>query len=143
MKIIKNTMDNRDKSLIKKTILVIDDIQANLETTNAILGRDYNVITTNNGIDGLQLSQSIIPDLILLDIMMPDMDGYEVCEKLKINSNTKNIPVIFISSLDLEEENTKIKKLKCGTVDFIHKPFEISTLRNTIIRTLNRKNQLN
>ena len=62
------------------------------------------------------------PDLILLDIMMPDMDGYEVCKRLKENENTKNIPVIFLSAMS--EKKDEIKAIESGGVDFIRKPFD-------------------
>jgi CheY-like chemotaxis protein len=79
----------------KETILVVDDIETNVDILNTILGYDYDIMVALDGKSALQLAQDYHPDLILLDIMMPNMDGYEVCSQLKSNPQTANIPVIF------------------------------------------------
>lgn len=106
--------------LKKQNILVVDDTKENLLILIGILEDDYKVSVANNGIKALKIAKKTIPDLILLDIMMPDMDGYEVCEKLKEDPLTSNIPVIFISAKD--QENDEVQGLELGAVDYIVKP---------------------
>lgn len=103
-------------------ILVVDDNPQNLRLLIAILSmRGYKVRPAPSGALALQSAFSILPDLILLDIMMPEMDGYEVCQKLKENELTKDIPVIFISAIDATSD--KVKAFELGAVDYITKPF--------------------
>jgi putative two-component system response regulator len=105
----------------QKIILVVDDTPENLELMGALLMDRYKVKIANNGPRALKIAMSEIPpDLILLDILMPDMDGYEVCRQLKANPNTCNIPVIFLSAKS-EVDDERIG-LQLGAVDFIHKP---------------------
>ena len=84
----------------KPVILVVDDISTNLILVQALLrGKDYEVITAQSGIHALAIAEERKPDLILLDIMMPEMDGYEVLARLRSNENTKDIKVVIISAL--------------------------------------------
>ncbi|MDB9315054.1 adenylate/guanylate cyclase domain-containing protein [Spirulina sp. CS-785/01] len=107
----------------KGNILVIDDIPANLRLLTAMLkSQGYDVRPALNGKIALAAAQSIPPDLILLDIMMPDMDGYEVCRQLKAHPQTQAIPVVFLSALDETED--KIKAFNVGGADYITKPFQ-------------------
>jgi putative two-component system response regulator len=109
-------------SLIDKpTILVVDDTSDNLALMNALLRDAYKVKVANRGKTALQIANSDSPpDLILLDIMMPEMDGYEVCRLLKANPKTANIPIIFLTALtDIENEKTG---LELGAVDYVTKP---------------------
>jgi signal transduction histidine kinase/DNA-binding response OmpR family regulator len=103
-------------------ILVVDDKPANLQLLVRVLRKQYTLHPAANGAQALELARSLIPDLILLDIMMPDMSGYEVCEHLKADAQTHDIPVIFISALD--EEVDKVKGFALGAVDYITKPFQ-------------------
>ncbi len=104
-------------------ILIVDDIPANLKVLGDILKNNgYKVRPVPNGALALQVAEKEQPDLILLDIMMPDMDGYEVCRRLKIKEGLKEIPVIFISALN--ETNDIVKALNTGGVDYINKPFQ-------------------
>lgn len=106
----------------KGNILVVDDTPANLRLLSAILERsDYTVRQALSGELALQAAQAKIPDLILLDIGMPQMDGYEVCRRLQANAITSQIPIIFISAYD--EVMDKVKGFKVGGVDYITKPF--------------------
>jgi len=104
----------------RQRILIVDDTQANIEILYKILKGDYEVFYAKNGRDCLRLAKREIPDLILLDIMMPDMDGYQVCSLLKADSQTARIPVIFITAMGNEENETK--GLDCGAIDYITKP---------------------
>jgi len=105
----------------KLNILIVDDVPANIHSLMSILKDTYTITAATNGKKTLQLLQTSTPDLILLDIIMPDMDGYEVCMKIKENANTANIPIIFVTSLNSIEEQEK--GIKAGGIDFITKPF--------------------
>lgn len=104
-----------------KSILVVDDTPDNLTLMNNLLKDLYQVRVANNGLRALEIAaNSTPPDLILLDIMMPDMDGYEVCRRLKTDPHTKEIPVIFLTAkASIQDEE---KGLQTGAVDYITKP---------------------
>ncbi|MBN1430304.1 MAG: hybrid sensor histidine kinase/response regulator [Anaerolineae bacterium] len=103
-------------------ILIVDDVPQNLKALSLILeSRGYAVHTVDNGHRALQAAGSSPPDLILLDIMMPDIDGYEVCRRLKTDPALASIPIIFVSALD--ETLDKVRAFEVGGVDYIAKPF--------------------
>lgn len=102
------------------SLLVVDDEPANLRVMKQILQDDYRLVFAKNGAEALRLAEQKKPDLILLDIMMPDMTGFEVCETLKKNVSTKQIPIIFVTALDDETDETLGFEL--GAVDYISKP---------------------
>lgn len=105
-------------------ILVVDDIVDNLRIlANTLQERGYKVRCAKNGTIALKVAQKVIPDLILLDIKMPDIDGYRVCQTLKADSTTKDIPIIFLSALD--DVFDKVKAFEVGGVDYITKPFQV------------------
>src|SRR6478672_5662148 len=105
-------------------ILIVDDTPANLNVLSAILGkRGYRVRPAINGTLALKAAQKAAPDLILLDVQMPGLDGYEVCRQLKGDPQTQLIPVIFISALD--DVLDKVEAFQVGGVDYITKPFQI------------------
>ncbi len=108
----------------KHSVLIVDDTPENLQVLGDMLEQDgYEVLVSTNGPDALDNAMSAPPpDLILLDIMMPDMDGFEVCRLLKASSKTQGIPVIFISALDMPEQ--KVKAFREGAVDYVTKPFQ-------------------
>jgi sigma-B regulation protein RsbU (phosphoserine phosphatase) len=112
----------------KKTILLVDDTPANIQVANSILKDDYKIRIATNGVKALELTNGKpAPDLILLDVMMPEMDGYEVCARLKSNSETKDIPVIFLTGkTDVEDET---RGFEVGAVDYIHKPFSPAVVK--------------
>ena len=115
-------MNNDQGQLPKANILVVDDTPDNLRLLSAMLTQlGYEVRKVINGQTALKTAQAAPPDLILLDIMMPDMNGYEVCQHLKASPLTCDIPVIFISALD--EVLDKVKAFAVGAVDYITKPF--------------------
>ncbi|WP_377475859.1 MAG: response regulator [Microcoleus anatoxicus] len=107
----------------KGNILIVDDIPENLNfLTEVITKNGYKVRGVTNGAMALRTVRNHTPDAILLDIKMPDMDGYQVCEALKSDENTSEIPIIFLSALD--QIFDKVKAFKVGGVDYISKPFE-------------------
>jgi len=111
----------KKNSKLKNSILLVDDNSSNLAVLFHILRDDYNILTVLNGTSALEKANSYMPDLILLDIIMPDMSGFEVLTELKKSDNTKQIPVIFITGLSDEEDERK--GLAIGAVDYIRKPF--------------------
>lgn len=105
---------------MKHKILLVDDEPANLRLLRQILQDDYALIFAKNGVEAIrQINQ--MPDLVLLDVMMPEMNGHEVCRKLKADKNTQEIPVIFITTLDREQDESQ--GLALGAIDYITKPF--------------------
>lgn len=107
--------------LTKQKILIVDDAPANIAILGRSLSDHYEVIVATSGNDALQIAQKLpVPDLILLDIMMPGMDGYEVCQRLKESVLTKRIPVVFVTAMgEIEDE---AKGFEVGGVDYITKP---------------------
>jgi signal transduction histidine kinase len=128
----------------KYTLLIIDDIIDNLMLLGEAMSPEYKIKVATSGAQGLELAmQKPMPDLILLDIMMPGMDGYEVCRRLKADSQTKHIPVIFLSALD--KESDELQGLDVGAVDFITKPFKLEIVRariSTQLELLRMREQL-
>ncbi|MBO7438786.1 MAG: response regulator [Bacteroidales bacterium] len=127
---------------ITQTILVVDDSKPVSEYVQVVLEeRGYKTITANNGSQAMVMAVEYRPDLILLDIMMPDVDGYTICGQLKADRKTREIPVIFLSALNSQFD--KIKAFKCGAVDFVTKPIQVEELTERVkshltISSLNR-----
>lgn len=109
-----------DMSSAKPTLLVIDDIPENLTLMYQLFKEEYRVKGANNGRSGIRIAESSAPDLILLDVMMPEMDGFEVCEQLKTNPLTAHVPVIFLTAKS--DRVDEYKGLQLGAVDYITKP---------------------
>jgi len=112
------------------SILIIDDDNDNLILFSKILKKaivKVDILTATNGSDGLKLAKKHLPDTIILDIMMPDIDGYSVCKILKENTKTKGIPIIIITGIE-EKIETKIKVLKLGAEAFLTKPIHKAEL---------------
>ena len=108
---------------LMQTILIIDDEVTNISVLNELLQPHYNVLFAKDGKTGIKIASSTSrPDLILLDIIMPDLDGYQVIKLLKSDEYTSKIPVIFITAKGLEEDEAKGFEL--GAVDYITKPFK-------------------
>ena len=101
-------------------IVVIDDMPVNIRILHAVLARDFDVRCATSGPEGLEVVAKEQPDLVLLDVMMPEMDGYEVCRRLKADAVTAKIPVIFVTALDEVEEEAR--GLELGAVDYLTKP---------------------
>lgn len=106
----------------KQTILIVDDDPRSIRILADLLRMEYTIVVAKDGETALQIAISDkAPDLILLDVMMPKTDGYEVCRKLKAESQTNKIPIIFITSKDSEED--EVKGFEVGAVDYVTKPF--------------------
>ena len=89
-------------------ILAVDDDAINLKLVSATLGKEgYQVITASNGKDGVRLAEELIPDLVILDVMMPEMDGYQACTAIRRNPKTMNLPVMMLTSLGSVEKRSK------------------------------------
>lgn len=106
--------------VVKPVVLAVDDTPENLDVVKGILAPDYKVKAVTNGAAALKIAEKQPPDIILLDIMMPDMDGYEVCRQLKANPVTAAIPVIFLTAKDQTADEAEGFAL--GAADYIHKP---------------------
>ena len=112
----------------QQTVLIVDDIPGNIDVLNGILKSEYKVIVATSGEVALKLATSKnSPDLILLDIMMPKIDGYEICRILKENSKTQKIPVIFVTAKD--ESTDEARGFEVGAVDYITKPISPPIVR--------------
>ncbi|MCL2387178.1 MAG: diguanylate cyclase [Defluviitaleaceae bacterium] len=109
----------RDKK--KGTILVVDDSRVSQTHLIQILQDEYIIHAASGGVEAIQIAKAAKPDIVLLDIVMPQMDGYETLQNLRENVETKDIPVIFITSLDAEADEAK--GLRLGAVDYISKPY--------------------
>lgn len=106
------------------SVLIVDDTIYNIQLLSLMLNKQgYRVEKATSGTEALESANRLLPDIILLDIRMPDIDGYEVCKRLKANPVTKDIPVIFISSI--EESTDKVEAFSVGGVDYISKPFQL------------------
>lgn len=110
----------------KPKILVVDDEQLNVELLEGILSKDYEVVTAYDGNEAFLKVETTYPDLILLDIMMPGMNGYEVCRKLKSDEKTMSIPIVMVTVL--KEKEDRIKAIEAGADDFLSKPVDMYEL---------------
>ncbi|MBN2422321.1 response regulator [Candidatus Woesearchaeota archaeon] len=122
--------------MAKKKIMIVDDEPHLIELVRAILeAESFEVVTASNGQEALDLLKTVKPDLILLDMMMPSMSGREVCEKIRANSKTKNLKVIFLTVARFSEIGKKaLKDMK--VVDYITKPFENEDLLARVKKAL-------
>ena len=112
----------------KKVVLLVDDTPENIQIVNAILKDTYRIRIATNGFKALDLVRTDpIPDLMLLDVVMPEMDGFEVCRRLKLDPATRDIPVIFLTGATEVADETR--GFEVGGVDYIHKPFSQAVVR--------------
>jgi CheY-like chemotaxis protein len=123
-------MTNRTRA----KILVVDDTEVNIDILAEFLGGEYDIDTAASGPQALQKAATSPPDLILLDVMMPGMDGFEVCAKLKADEQTADIPIIFITALD--DVAAETRGLALGAIDFITKPFNPAVVRARVANHL-------
>jgi diguanylate cyclase (GGDEF)-like protein len=126
-----------ERDTVKQAILIVDDTPANIEILSEVLNVEYEVLFATSGQDALEIAFDETPDLILLDIMMPNMDGYEVCARLKADSRTRAIPVIFVTAMDQEEDETK--GLAVGAIDYLIKPVRPPIVRARVHNHLELK----
>jgi two-component system response regulator BaeR len=123
-------------------ILIVDDTLKNIQLLGTILKKEgYQLNVANNGIRALEMVDKLPPDLILLDIMMPELDGYETCKRLKASADTKHIPIIFLTAKSETED--VVKGFDIGAVDFITKPFSPKELIARVKNLLNLTAQIN
>lgn len=123
----------------RSTILVVDDVPANIQVLAQILKDQYTVVFAKSGEEALSMAKKVMPDLILLDVMMPEMDGYTVCAKLKASSTLSHIPVIFVTAMGEVEDETK--GLEMGAIDYIMKPANPAIVRCRVHNHLELKRQ--
>ena len=129
----KGVRDNR------QTVLIVDDTVLNIQVLNEILQADYRVLFATSGREALAVASESTPDIILLDIMMSEMDGYEVCRELKRMPSIKDIPIIFVTALGQVESETRGFEL--GAVDYITKPFNLNIVKLRLKNHLELKRQ--
>jgi putative two-component system response regulator len=128
---------------MSSTILIVDDEYSGRETLQSVLeGEGYNLIMAENGPQALEKAKTLLPDVILLDVMMPGMTGYEVCERIRNDPQVAEIPIIILTALD--DRESLLTALKSGADDFISKPFDRFELRARLIgiTRLNRYHKL-
>lgn len=123
----------------KPKLLVVDDQPINIQVKYQIFGEDYQVFMATSGAQALTMCQKISPDLVLLDVVMPEMDGFQVCAQLKASEETRDIPIIFLTALNDSEQESY--GLELGAVDFISKPVNPAVVRARVKTHLILKQQ--
>jgi diguanylate cyclase (GGDEF)-like protein len=121
----------------RQKVLIVDDVLANIEILYKILQKEYDVYFAKSGRDAIRIVKRELPDLILLDIMMPEMDGYQVCRVLKEDPQLSPIPVIFITAMGSDEDEAK--GLECGAIDYITKPISPAIVKARVRNHLELK----
>ena len=111
----------------RPTIMLVDDEVANIEILNAALEDHYELCFATSGREALELARNVFPDLILLDVIMPEMDGYEVCRQLKADPLVADVPIIFTTAMG--EQEAEIRGLEAGAIDYVTKPISPSILQ--------------
>jgi diguanylate cyclase (GGDEF)-like protein len=125
---------------IKNTLLIVDDENVNLKVLSHILGDEYTIYTAKNGINAIEKAKEYKPDLILLDIVMPEMDGYQTLSTIRADEEIKKIPVIFITGLDSVEDEEK--GLSLDAADYITTPFSAAVVKLRVQHQIRIINQL-
>ena len=136
---LKQLLDGFPNQAARPKILVVDDQPINIHMINEIFKQDLEVLMATTGRAGIDLCKSQAPDLVILDVMMPDMTGYDVCQALKADPATRDIPVIFLTSLS--EERDEIYGFELGAVDFINKPISPIVVKSRVATHLRLKLQ--
>lgn len=124
---------------VRASVLVIDDQAANIQLLDALLGGDYDVQMATGGADALRLIHETLPDLVLLDIQMPEVSGYDVCTQLQSSDLTRHIPIVFVTAQTTAEEEARC--LRMGAVDFIAKPFNPEVVKARVRTHVQLKQQ--
>ena len=127
----------------KKKILVVDDDEIQLTTAELFLKNEYEVFKMSSGSEALEYlsSNKFVPDLIMLDIIMPNMDGWVVFNKIKAIDFLKNVPIVFLTSI--EEEAEKKKAQQIGAADYITKPYNMTDLKSRVKGAIERNESKN
>jgi len=128
----------------KNRVLIVDDDSSNLMELFHILQSDYEILSANNGTSALSKANTYLPDLILLDVIMPDMSGFEVLAELKKTEATKEIPVILASGLSDDEDEAE--GFAAGAAEYIRKPFSAAIVKARVgyqIELINLRQELN
>ncbi|ENM3939016.1 diguanylate cyclase [Vibrio cholerae] len=134
-----DTIPNVAISQFPATILVVDDQPINIQIVFQVLGNEYNILMATSGKQAIKVCHDSRPDLILLDVVMPEQDGLETCRQLKADKQLADIPVIFVTGLQHQTDEDAC--WDAGGVDFIQKPFNTNTLRNRVKAHLTLKRQ--
>lgn len=121
----------------RQRILIVEDVKLNAEILVAVLKDEYDIRVASNGLEALQMVKEQMPDLILLDIIMPEMDGYAVCAELQGNPKTRDIPILFLTAL--EGDQNEAYGLELGAMDYIRKPFNVPIVKTKIRNHLELK----
>ncbi|WP_320827338.1 diguanylate cyclase [Reinekea sp.] len=127
---MKRLFDGMPSRVSRPKILVVDDQAVNIHVIHEIFKQDLDVLMATTGRTAIDLCQSQAPDLVILDVMMPDMNGYDVCRALKADPTTRDIPIIFLTSLS--EEQDEIFGFELGAVDFINKPISPIVVKSRV-----------
>lgn len=121
----------------RQTVMIVDDNPTNIELLSESIGDDYELVFATSGVDALELIRADKPDLLLLDVMMPGMDGYQLCTILKGDPGTRDIPVIFVTAMCQEED--EIRGLELGAIDYVTKPISPHIVRARVRNHLELK----
>jgi two-component system, sensor histidine kinase and response regulator len=121
----------------RQIVMIVDDTPTNIELLSECLGDDYELVFATSGADALELIRADKPDLLLLDVMMPGMDGYQLCSLLKGDPATRDIPVIFVTAMCQEED--EIRGLELGAIDYVTKPISPHIVRARVKNHLELK----
>jgi len=122
------------------SILIVEDSELNIAILSDILNDDYELHIARDGQDGIDMAKSLLPDLILLDIILPQMDGYEVLTILRATPQTMDIPIVFVTALNKVDDERK--GLQLGADDYINKPFDPVTVKLRVDVQMRIVNQL-
>lgn len=118
------------KNLSEFKVLIVDDTEENIDILIEAIGNEYDIAVAIDGQTALEILEEEIPDIILLDIIMPDMDGYEVCRRIKENNKISKIPIIFLTAIT--DIDSKVKGFELGANDYITKPFDVFEVKNKV-----------
>ncbi|HKM43214.1 MAG TPA: diguanylate cyclase [Limnochordia bacterium] len=121
----------------RQRVLIVEDVHLNAQILLNVLGDDYDLRVASNGVEAIAMVKEQMPDLILLDIVMPEMDGYAVCAELQGNPNTRDIPILFLTAL--EGDKNEAYGIELGAMDYIRKPFNVPVVKAKIRNHLELK----
>lgn len=132
-----NQIENRAPQSARPSLLIVEDHKDILLYLKSLLGDTYDVFTAKNGQQALQIAEKIIPDLVITDVMMPVMDGYELCREMKENALLNHIPLIMLTAKS--DDQDRLEGLRCGVEAYIRKPFHVEELRLRIHKILENR----